>query len=84
MAALSTTANAALLKYLNGLPIEIAYAPIHIENGKLSLDKKQIFDQLYQVGQPISYAAMAVHHILESDLLWRVLFRIVDYFYHCA
>jgi len=54
---------------LNGLPIEIAYAPIEIENGKLSLDKKQIFDQLYQVGQPVSYAAMAVHHILESDLV---------------
>ncbi|EXB46776.1 putative quorum-sensing-regulated virulence factor [Acinetobacter sp. 1000160] len=54
---------------LNGLPIEIAYAPIEIENAKLSLDKKQIFDQLYQVGQPISYAAMAVHHILESDLV---------------
>lgn len=54
---------------LNGLPIEIAYAPIEIENGKLSLDKKQIFDQLYQIGQPISYAAMAVHHILESDLV---------------
>lgn len=53
---------------LNGLPIEIAYAPIEIENGKLSLDKKKIFDQLYQVGQPISFAAMAVHHILESDL----------------
>ena len=53
---------------LNGLPIEIAYAPIEIERGKLSLDKKKIFDQLYQVGQPISYAAMAVHHILESDL----------------
>lgn len=53
---------------LNGLPIEIAYAPIKIENGKLSLDKKKIFDQLYQVGQPISFAAMAVHHILESDL----------------
>lgn len=54
---------------LNGLPIEIAYAPVEIENGKLSLDKSQIFDQLYQVGQPISYAAMAVHHILESDLI---------------
>ena len=53
---------------LNGLPIEIAYAPIEIENAKLSLDKSQLFDQLYQVGQPISYAAMAVHHILESDL----------------
>ncbi len=54
---------------LNGLPIEIAYAPIEIENAKLSLDKSQLFDQLYQVGQPISYAAMAVHHILESDLV---------------
>lgn len=53
---------------LNGLPIEIAYASIEIENGKLSLDKKKIYDQLYQVGQPISFAAMAVHHILESDL----------------
>ena len=54
---------------LNGLPIEIAYAPIQIENGKLSLDKSQIFDQLYQVGEAISYAAMAVHHILEADLV---------------
>ena len=54
---------------LNGLPIEIAYAPIEIENAKLSIDKSQLFDQLYQVGQPISYAAMAVHHILESDLV---------------
>lgn len=54
---------------LNGLPIEIAYAPIQIDSGKLTLDKTQIFDQLYQVGEPISYAAMAVHHILESDLI---------------
>lgn len=54
---------------LNGLPIEIAYAPIQIEAGKLSLDKSQLFDQLYSIGeQPISYAAMAVHHILESDI----------------
>lgn len=53
---------------LNGLPIEIAYAPIEINEGKLTLDKSKLFDQLYQVGAPISYAAMAVHHILESDL----------------
>ncbi len=53
---------------LNGLPIEIAYAPIDIMDGKLTLDKNQMFDQLYSVGEPISYAAMAVHHILESDL----------------
>lgn len=53
---------------LNGLPIEIAYAPIEIQQGKLSLDKTQIFDQLYSIGEPISYASMAVHHILESDI----------------
>lgn len=54
---------------LNGLPIEIAYAPICLEDGKLSLSKEQIFDQLYQINEPISFASMAVHHILESDLV---------------
>lgn len=54
---------------LNGLPIEIAYAPIDLNKGKLTLDKTQIFDQLYQVNEPIAYASMAVHHILESDLI---------------
>ncbi|HEX5381056.1 MAG TPA: DUF3820 family protein [Acinetobacter sp.] len=54
---------------LNGQPIEIAYAPIEVENGKLTLDKSKLFDQLYSVDEPISFAAMAVHHILESDLI---------------
>ena len=54
---------------LNGQPIEIAYAPIQIHDGKLTLDKSQIFDQLNRVDEPISYAAMAVHHILESELV---------------
>ena len=54
---------------LNGQPIEIAYAPVQIDAGKLSLDKTQIFDQLYSVDEPISFAAMAVHHILESELV---------------
>jgi len=55
---------------LNGLPIEIAYAPIQINDGKLSLDRELIFDQLYSIGdEKISYASMAVHHILESDLI---------------
>lgn len=54
---------------LNGQPIEIAYAPVQINEGKLTLDKAQIFDQLYRVDEPISYAAMAVHHILESELV---------------
>lgn len=54
---------------LNGLPIEIAYAPITLEQGKLGLDKSQLYDQLFQVDAALSYAAMAVHHILESDLV---------------
>lgn len=55
---------------LNGLPIEIAYAPIEIQAGKLTLDKSQIFDQLYSIGdEKISYGAMAVHHILEEDII---------------
>lgn len=54
---------------LNGLPIEIAYAPVDIVQGVLVLDKERIFDQYYQVGEKISYGSMAVHHILESDLI---------------
>ena len=54
---------------LNGLPIEIAYAPIEIENAKLSLDREKMFDQLYSIGdEKISWGSMAVRHILESDL----------------
>jgi len=53
---------------LNGQPIEIAYAPIEIIDHKISLDKSRLFDQLYSCDEPISFAAMAVHHILESDL----------------
>ncbi|MDN5513037.1 3'-5' exonuclease [Acinetobacter sp.] len=54
---------------LNGQPIEIAYAPIELHDSKLTLDKTKIFDQLYSVDEPISFAAMAVHHILESELV---------------
>lgn len=55
---------------LNGLPIEIAYAPIEIQQAKLSLDRQQMFDQLYSIGdEKISFGSMAVHHILESDLV---------------
>jgi len=55
---------------LNGLPIEIAYAPIQIQEGKLSLDREKMFDQLYSIGnEKIAFGSMAVHHILESDLI---------------
>ncbi|WP_216935334.1 MULTISPECIES: DUF3820 family protein [unclassified Acinetobacter] len=53
---------------LNGQPIEIAYAPVEIVDHKISLDKSRLFDQLYSCDEAISFAAMAVHHILESDL----------------
>lgn len=54
---------------LNGLPIEIAYAPVEVNHAKLRLDRQQMFDQLYSIGdERISYASMAVHHILESDI----------------
>lgn len=55
---------------LNGLPIEIAYAPIQIQAGKLTLDREKMFDQLYSIGdEKIAFGSMAVHHILESDLI---------------
>lgn len=53
---------------LNGQPIEIAYAPVEIVEHKIRLDKSRLFDQLYSCDEPISFAAMAVHHILQSDL----------------
>ena len=61
---------------LNGLPIEIAYAPIEIHHAQLSLDRQQMFDQLYSIGdEKISFGSMAVHHILESDLIGKPSYR---------
>ncbi|AOA58182.1 3'-5' exonuclease [Acinetobacter larvae] len=53
---------------LNGLPVEIAYVPFQLENGNASMFADQCFDEFYSVGEPISYGAMAVHHIIESDI----------------
>ena len=53
---------------LNGLPIEIAYVPVQVKNGETSLFADQCFDEYFSCGEPISYGAMAVHHILESDI----------------
>lgn len=54
---------------LNGLPIEIAYVPFDLKDGSASIYADQAFEQRYSCGQPISYGAMAVHHILESDIV---------------
>lgn len=53
---------------LNGLPIEIAYVPFELTEGTARTYPDQAFEQRYSVGQPIAYGAMAVHHILESDI----------------
>lgn len=54
---------------LDGLPIQIAYGACAIENAELAFDKSAIFDQLYSIGDAkISHAAMAVHHIIDSDI----------------
>ena len=53
---------------LNGYPIEIAYVPCSFEQGALVIDQKQAFDEYFSCPAPIELGAMAVHHILESDI----------------
>lgn len=51
-------------------PIEIAHVPVSfLENGELFVDKDACFDEYFSCPEPISFGAMAVHHILESDLI---------------
>lgn len=56
---------------LNGFPIEIAYAPIDLQQRKLTLHDDLIFDQYFSLDADteIHVASMAVHHILPEDLL---------------
>lgn len=53
---------------LNGYPIEIAFAPCSFEQGVLLVNQDQVFDGFYSCPAPITYGAMATHHILESDI----------------
>ncbi|EFF82144.1 exonuclease [Acinetobacter haemolyticus ATCC 19194] len=53
---------------MNGYPIEIAHVPVSFEEGVLFVEKKYAFDEYFSCPEPISYGAMAVHHILESDI----------------
>lgn len=59
---------------LKGLPIEIAFGYTQInmnDKGLPELDyaKDEVFHQFYSIrGEPIDYAAMAVHHIIEDDI----------------
>lgn len=54
---------------INGYPIEIAYGPCSFEQGDLWFDQSQVFDEFFSCPEPISYGAMAVHHIIEEDLI---------------
>lgn len=60
---------------LGGLPVQIAYLPCSFEQGGFALDKAALFDQLFSIDQPICYGAMAVHHILESDLVGKPSYK---------
>ncbi|MFA3055851.1 putative quorum-sensing-regulated virulence factor [Acinetobacter pittii] len=53
---------------LNGYPIEIAHVPTYFENGVLVVNKDACFDEYFSCPDKIEYGAMAVHHILESDI----------------
>lgn len=60
---------------LEGLPIEIAYAPVKLTNGDLSVYADQVFDEYFSVGEKISYGSMAVHHIIESDIVGKPSYK---------
>lgn len=53
---------------LNGYPIEIAYVPCSFVDGLIHVDGSQVYDEYFSCPDEISFAAMAVHHILESDI----------------
>jgi len=53
---------------LNSYPIEIAHVACEFNGGKLSVDHHNIYDEYFSCPEPISFGAMAVHHILESDI----------------
>ena len=49
-------------------PIEIAYVPVSfLDSGELFVDKDACFDE-YSHALSRSVSAMAVHHILETDI----------------
>ncbi len=54
---------------IDGYPIEISHSPCSFEQGVLKVDHSHNFDQYFSCPEPISYGAMAVHHIIESDLV---------------
>lgn len=60
---------------LNGLPIQIAHMPCTLTNGNIQVNEDAIYDQLFSIDQPIELAAIAIHHIIESDLVDKPNFK---------
>lgn len=60
---------------MKGYPIEIAYIPCSFIDGLLTVDKQAVYDEYFSCPEPISYGAMAVHHILESDIAGKPSFE---------
>lgn len=54
---------------INGYPIEISYSPCMFKDAVLNVMHDQNFDEYFSCPEPISIGAMAVHHILETDLI---------------
>ena len=55
---------------MHGYPIEIAHVPCGFNQlGSFQVIDDLLFDKFYSCPEPISFGAMAVHHIIESDLI---------------
>lgn len=53
---------------LNGVPIEIAHIPFTLEDGKVTIDRNNVFAKYFSCDEAISFEAMATHHILPEDI----------------
>lgn len=62
---------------LNGNPIEIAYAPIQLDQRGLTVNKSLIYDEYFALDPDteIQLSSMAIHHILPQDLIGKSNFR---------
>ncbi|GAA5007381.1 DUF3820 family protein [Acinetobacter puyangensis] len=62
---------------LNGNPIEIAYAPIQLDQRGLMVNESLIYDEYFSLDQDteIQLSSMAIHHILPQDLVGKANFR---------
>lgn len=55
---------------MHGYPIEIAHVPCGFNQlGIFQVVDDLLFDKFYSCPEPISFGAMAVHHIIETDLI---------------